>query len=286
MQERKDKNETMIIINKKYEVMSKIGHGQFGQVFRGKNAKTGEYVAIKIEILDTSLKLLKHEVTILNYLRSKSVKNIPFVYWYGIFMQKPTLVMPLYDQSLENWLSETNVSAKIASEIAIQMVSILDNIHNKCVIHRDIKPQNFMWKGNKLFLIDFGLSTVYVDEDKNHIMSKNNQSCIIGTPKFVSVHIHDGIDASRRDDLISVAYMYMYMLGNQHIPWENVQDDELHDESIYAENHILYYKNQIRKQIKMEVKLPLFDYLYNINYSETPDYDELKRLFCEILDIM
>ena len=73
-------------------------------------------------------------------------------------------------------------------------------------------------------------------------MSKNDQSCIIGTPKFVSVHIHDGIDASRRDDLISVAYMYMYMLGNQHIPWENIQDNELHDELIYAENHILYYK--------------------------------------------
>jgi len=270
-------NETRTIINKKYQVMSKIGEGQFGHVFRGKNAKSGEDVAIKLEILDSSLKLLKHEVTILNYLRGKGVKYIPFVYWYGLFLHNPTLVMPLYDQSLDEWLIQTTMSKKMASEIAIKMVEILDNVHQQCVIHRDMKPQNFMWRGDDLYLIDFGLSTVYVDEDKRHILSKNENTCILGTPKFVSIHIHNGIDASRRDDVISVAYMYMYMLGDRHIPWENVQDC-IQFESEYAENHVLHYKNQIRKQKKMEEHGPLLDYLYDLRYTETPNYAKVAEL--------
>lgn len=271
-------NETTIMINKKYQVMSKIGQGQFGYVFQGKNAKTGEHVAIKMEILDSSLKLLKHEVTILNHLRGKGVKYIPFVYWYGIFMQNPTLVMPLYDQSLEEWLLHTIMSKKMASEIAIKMVEILDNVHQHFVIHRDIKPQNFMWKGNEFYLIDFGLSTVYVNENKDHILPKNENIYILGTPKFVSIHIHNGIDASRRDDLISVAYIYMYMLGNRHIQWENVSDCGQNEDK-YAENHILYYKNQIRKRKKMEEHGALLDYLYDLHYDETPNYAKITELF-------
>jgi len=276
MQE-EENNESRIIINKKYEVLSKIGKGQFGHVFGGKNTKTGEHVAIKMEILDSSLKLLKHETTLLNYLCSKGVKYIPFVYWYGIFLKNPTLVMPLYEQSLDEWLLQNVISKKRASEIANKMVEILDAVHKQCIIHRDIKPQNFMWKAGNIYLIDFGLSTVYVDEHNQHIMSKNENMSILGTPKFVSIHVHNGVDASRRDDLISVAYIYMYMQENQHIPWENVQD-QVETEPKYAENHILYYKNQIRKQKKMEVQGPLLNYLYNLNYTETPDYGKIAEL--------
>jgi len=271
-----------IIINKKYAVLSKIGQGQFGQVYSGKNTKTNEIVAIKIEILDMSLNNLKHETTLLHYLRSKGVKHIPYVYWYGIYMLKPVLIMTKFDVSLEDWLRTRQIFQNDAVAVAIKMVNILDSIHGEYVIHRDLKPQNFMWKGDELCLIDFGLSTVYVNEEKKHIVSKTDNTTILGTPKFVSIHIHDGISGSRRDDLISVIYIYIYMLGNRHIQWENVQDCAVQDGYPYAENHILHYKNQARKRVKMETNATsdgnlgqLLAYVYDMKYIETPNYSKI-----------
>lgn len=271
-----------IIINKKYSVLSKIGQGQFGQVYSGKNVKTDEIVAIKIEILDMSLNNLKHETTLLHYLRSKGVKQIPCVYWYGIYMLKPVLIMTKFELSLEDWLRTRQIFPNDAVAVAIKMVNILDSIHGEYVIHRDLKPQNFMWRGDELYLIDFGLSTVYVNEEKKHIVSKTDNTTILGTPKFVSIHIHDGISGSRRDDLISVIYICMYMLGNRHIQWENVQDCAVHDDYPYAENHILHYKNQVRKRVKMETNSTsegnlgqLLAYIYDLKYVETPNYSKI-----------
>lgn len=271
-----------IIINKKYAVLSKIGQGQFGQVYSGKNMKTDEMVAIKIEILDMSLNNLKHETSLLHYLRSKGVKQIPYVYWYGIYMLKPVLIMTKFDVSLEDWLRTRQIFPNDAAAVAIKMVNILDSIHGEYVIHRDLKPQNFMWKGDELYLIDFGLSTVYVNEEKKHILSKTDNTTILGTPKFISIYIHDGISGSRRDDLISVIYIYMYMLGNRHIQWENVQDCAAQDGYPYAENHILHYKNQVRKCVKMETNAvtegnlgQLLAYVYDLKYVETPNYSKI-----------
>jgi serine/threonine protein kinase len=273
-----------IIINKKYKLLSKIGQGQFGQVYCGKIMKTSETVAIKIEILDTSFNNLKHETALLHYLRSKGVVHVPSVYWYGLYMLKPVLIMTMYEKSLDEYLRTRELSVKDAANLAIQMVEILDNIHTHYVIHRDLKPQNFMWKNDELYLIDFGLSTVYVDAEQKHILSKNDGSTIIGTPKFVSIHIHEGLTASRRDDLISIIYIYMYMLGNQHIPWENVPEQTPINNS-YAANHILHYKNQLRKQLKIETTLEAVDslghilnYVYDLKYAEPPNYSKVTEM--------
>ena len=101
-----------------------------------------------------------------------------------------------------------------------------------------------MIKNEEIFLIDFGLSTIFVDEYLKHIEPKNDSSFIIGTPKFISLHIHNGKDASRRDDVISLMYLYLYMNNDLQLPWENVQDRQ--DE--YSPHHILHFKNQERKK--------------------------------------
>ena len=286
----------------KYQILSKIGEGKFGQVFEGVYQKSVEKVAIKIEntILEEvggdSLKLLKQETTILNYLYSNGCRNIPFVYWFGLHLQQPTLIMTYYEQSLHDYINSANKNKSTAmnsadiERIVMKMVDIVENIHSHFVIHRDIKPQNFMMKGQDIYLIDFGLATIYVDENKNHILDKKDKTTVLGTPKFISIHIHDGLNPSRRDDLISIGYIYMYMIMGCQLPWQNIM---VPNNSViidhFQENHILHPKNQERRRLKSwTVIKPILEKIgdkpfdlfmesvYNLGYSERPNYKQLR----------
>jgi len=193
-----------------YIFAEKIGQGAFGTVYKGHNAKTGESVVIKTENLDVAFSSIKHESNILNILYSKHCRNIPPTYWYGVnsALNQRALVMPFYEESLENI---TPPSRQIASKIIQSAISILSHIHDKYVVHRDIKPANFMIHQNELILIDFGLASFYVDSDERHIPPSKKQH-IIGTPKYASWNVHRGEEYSRRDDLMSVVYVGLFLL--------------------------------------------------------------------------
>lgn len=268
-----------MIVNK-YIIINKVSEGQFGKIYKGKHKRTNEDIAIKFEVCDNEIKLLKHETTILNYLFQKGSRNTPHVYWYGIYKKYYGLIMPYYDCTLDHYLLHHNLSKKELIQMTCKMITILQTIHKIGVIHRDIKPQNFMMKNDELFLIDFGLSTIFVDENLQHIEPKNENSFIIGTPKFISLHIHNGKDASRRDDIISLMYLYIYMINDLSLPWENV----LHIDDEYSPHHILHSKNMERKKKKEQFQESIYDntiekkvfhYIYNVEHKEQPLYQWL-----------
>ena len=261
------------MIHKNYEVLSKIGQGKFGGIYQGLYKKK-EKVAIKVENLDSEVKLLKHETTILNYLYNKGSRNTPHVYYYGLYKGNPILIMPFYETTLESW--NQNKSKNERNKLFVKMIEILSIVHEFGVLHRDIKLDNFMIKNNDVYLIDFGLSTIYIDEESKHCTKGPLSECIIGTPKFISIHIHNGEDASRRDDLISLLYLFI-LLDTGSLLWENVHEDE---NDSYTPLHILNTKNQKRKLIKtyyqqtMENKImkELLDYAYFLDFEEDPRY--------------
>ena len=284
------------LIANKYLPMSKIGSGKFGAVYTGKYVKTDKPVAIKIEFLDTNLQTLKQETTILNYLHSKGSEYTPQVYWYGIHLKQYVLVMPLYERSVDDLLYPSKIQS---IKMATKMIDILETIHTMGVIHRDIKPQNFMLNGPDIYLIDFGLSTVYVDDKGKNFEPRAASSYILGTPKFVSVHIHNGEDPSRRDDCISVMYILVYMMRGGHVPWENIgascsdsvgegpergrerQCSNIQASGTYEETHILYYKNVGRMRIKMDFNESLdpsssigiiLKHLHELSFTDRPNY--------------
>lgn len=270
-------NRSSLIANK-YLPVSKIGSGKFGAVYTGKYVKADKSVAIKIEFLDTNLQTLKHETTILNYLHSKGSEYTPQVYWYGIHLKQYVLVMPLYERSIEDLLHSNSLSMIQSIKMATKMIDILETIHTMGVIHRDIKPQNFMLNGTDIYLIDFGLSTVYVDDNGKNFKPRAASSYILGTPKFVSIHIHKGEDPSRRDDCISVMYILLYMMRGGHVPWENIN---IQASGTYEEDHILYYKNVGRMRIKMDFNEShdsnssigiILKHLHGLSFADRPNY--------------
>lgn len=212
------------MIGRKYKSLEQIGQGSFGVVYRGQNTKTGELVAIKTE-LNGGCGLLKHETTILNYLYKSGCRNVPIVYWFGGHADSMTLVVPLYQCSLTDIFAamdqhSTNmiINEKRAKnmgkidEIMESLISGLNAIHRTGIIHRDIKPDNIMFSNGAFVFIDFGFATSYKTDNGRHIEYIEGKSELIGSPKYASIDIHMGIEPSRRDDMISLGYVYLYML--------------------------------------------------------------------------
>ena len=276
-------------IANKYLIGENIGSGCFGSIFNGTHYKTNMPVAIKMEDVNADVKILKNETTILKYLYDQGSRDIPIVYWFGLHKNNTCLVMSLYDCSLHDYIQQKPLPPNKIDVIMRTMINIFQLMHSKLVIHRDIKPQNIMLKQGELYLIDFGFATFYVDENSNHIVDDGSRQHIIGTPKYVSYHIHCGSLPSRRDDLISLGYVYMY-LYNRKLQWDTIIESEKTDTE-YEDTHILNYKNKQRKVLKeFENIQPIcaqinrrienfLNYCYHIKYDDAPIYSALSDIF-------
>jgi hypothetical protein len=286
------------LVAKKYKIQKKIGEGKFGVVYSGFHQKTKEPVAIKIEYSRTPTKLLKNEVSLMKYLYDHGCRNIPIVYWYGLYSDSLCLVMSFYECSLNDYILKKELPLNKMASIMIYAIEILESIHKNYVLHRDIKPHNFMLKDGQLYIIDFGLSTFYIDEKTIHLedLGPANEH-IIGSPKYVSYNMHEGYTLSRRDDLISLGYMYLYLYYRE-LPWDKLINNTNFEE-ILDETNVLHYKNKQRREHKKienilkyynafelekcnEINQSIFEYLnycYKLKYQDNPNYDGLKELF-------
>lgn len=301
-----------MLLAKKYEFIEKIGQGAFGIVYKARNIRTNEPVVIKVEpaTVKTEISPLKHETTILNLLYSESCRNIPPTYWYGVFdtnennapITYRALVMPFYDQPLTQYIfsgggDEETVATIPRSYFNIMRsaIRILNQIHDKYVIHRDLKPANWMLRNNEMVLIDFGLAGFYVDSNETHIQPPEiPRDHIIGTPKYISWNIHCGCEPSRRDDLISVIYMGLFMLGRGEL-W-NMRPVVVNSASSsptgleLEKTHVMYpvnlwFKEQKTKEKIMEMARPwpelatFAESVYGLGFKERPAYAEYSSLF-------
>uniref|UniRef100_A0A6C0DSG1 non-specific serine/threonine protein kinase n=1 Tax=viral metagenome TaxID=1070528 RepID=A0A6C0DSG1_9ZZZZ len=273
-------------INHKYLIIKSIGEGAFGKIYEGYNKKNREPVAIKMN--KQAPMVLKNEASILNYLYNHGCRGIPIIYWYGIFNTYYCMVIPLYTSSLFSLRAKKEFTIETVYGIMIQAIDILEHIHKQFVIHRDIKPQNFMIRDGELYLIDFGMATFYINADKCHIQMETNHTSITGSPKYISQNIHLGISATRRDDLISLGYILLYLLYGE-LDWDIVPYPPKNYEEIHEITHILHYNHQQRLQkksienietyCKNTIALNYLQYCYSLKYDVEPQYSLCKELF-------
>jgi serine/threonine protein kinase len=254
-----------MILSNKYELLEKLNAGSFGQVYKAKHVRTGELVAVKIE-QGTTTNSLKNEARIYQYLLKEP--GFPKLKWFNKEDQLAYLVIDLLVCSLTSLVKmKGSLSHKVILQIGIQMIKRVETLHGKYMLHRDIKPDNFMLDRNKtLCLIDFGLCKRY-DYNGSHIEEKQITS-IIGSVNFVSLNIHKGIEPSRRDDVESCIYIILYLLLKGKLPWFNEKDM----------NKVVYLKEQLTNSNNHSLSPFIKDMLlkiHKLSFNEEPNYGEL-----------
>jgi serine/threonine protein kinase len=260
----------MIYINNKYKLISRLGSGSFGSIYKGENIRTNEHVAIKIEPIDSNTKLLKNESNVYNYLKKFNFHGIPQLKWFGVDTKNYYMVINLLGDSINSYI-EKNGKMNLDSvlTIGIKMLDIIKFIHDKGLIHRDIKPDNFLFGINsdgsvntkKIYLIDFGFCKSYKRDDGEHIDEKLLTN-IIGTPNYISINVHNLNQPSRRDDIESILYTMIYMMFG----------------SLLWESHNIEKIIEMKKNVSNNLDIPYilkqyFTYVRSLKYDEEPIYD-------------
>jgi serine/threonine protein kinase len=275
-----------------YKLLGKLGKGAFSTVFKGEHRISKKPVAIKVEKEATTL---KHESKILAYLNRElpGSLNIPILYWYGLYGSNVCLATPFYEMSLFQYVEKIGETGLI--HLCEKMITAIRQLHSAYVVHSDIKSDNFMVDSREnLVIIDFGLSSLFYNPDKN--VYKENKSCehMIGSAKYASYNLHMGNTISRRDDLISVGYLMMTIFGIE-LPW-SANALNLDYEPLLPPYHVRHPANVQRAKYKKfetlkvyllnlqnhhvdNMLLPYLERVYALEYEDPPDYATYKLLF-------
>lgn len=129
--------------------------------------------------------------------------------------------------------------------LAYQMVNLLKRIHSRGLLHRDIKPDNFVTHNIRekysLALIDFGLSKSFLTSSGSHIPIIYNKA-LTGTTRYASLNNHAGVEQGRRDDLESAFYIWVYLAKGK-LPWQGMKEPK--DGHIKIEQMVYNVKKKV-----------------------------------------
>jgi serine/threonine protein kinase len=286
----------------KYVLCERIGSGAYGEVWSADSASTGEPVAVKMErIHGNPAPTLQYESRVLQLLQG--IPGIPKLRYFGykeelngIFM-----VTELLGTSLETLATSHRLDmhprviknpppyhAEFISDIGRQMLQRLKSIHTRGMLHRDVKPDNFLFartpaldlsrhansKPNSdmplLYIIDFGMSK-RIDLIPNAAINAS----LIGSARYASVAAHRGDKLGRRDDVISMMYSLIYVANGGALPWQNYTESEIHRIKLDMTPAELCVELCPRHADGWSA---ILDRLYAMHENEVPNYDAIAAL--------
>ena len=291
----------------KYVLRECIGSGAFGEVWSADSVSTGEPVAVKMErIRGNPAPTLQYESRVLQLFQN--MVGIPRLRYFGrkddmdgIFM-----VTDLLGPSLETLATSHRLDmpadiaknpprhhADFISAIGRQMLQRLRSIHMCGMLHRDVKPDNFLFARTPvldlsrravksqsvpiplLYLIDYGMAkriTSILHKKEGHAQQAQHGSPLIGSARYASVAAHRGEALGRRDDLISMMYSLMYVANGGGLPWMG-----------YTESEICRIKLDITPaelcaelcERHKDGWSAILERLYDMKTNDEPDYDAI-----------
>jgi serine/threonine protein kinase len=269
-----------------FSVGRKIGSGSFGEIYAGIDRETGHDVAIKVESASVgSSSQLAVEAKIYGVLDGGV--GIPRVFMLGQESKSNVLVMDRLGESLEDIYAQrrTPFSLKTVLMLVEQTLSQVQFVHSRNIVHRDIKPDNFLvGLGNRasiVHIIDFGLSRCYRDSRTGiHITAARHDS-LTGTARYASRNAMKGLEQSRRDDLESLGYVWMYLLRGS-LPWQGIpartQDEKM---AKILEVKLATPFESLCAGFPAEF-LRYFEIIVDLAFDEEPNYAELRHMFREL----
>ena len=199
-----------------YDIVSELGRGGMGVVYKGYETSLNRYVAIKV-LADS----LAHDQSVkerfLREARSMAALNDPHIiqiYFIGDDEGQTYFVMEFVDgESLGSVLKrETKLKPEQAAKIVYQTAMGLTTAHDKGVIHRDIKPGNLMVTSRgSVKIADFGIALSAQDFSKK--LTSTGE--FVGTPGYLSPEVCQGKPVDQRSDIFSLGIVLFECLAGR-----------------------------------------------------------------------
>ncbi len=208
-----------------YEILSAIGAGGMGEVYKAKDPRLGREVAIKVLPASFSqdadrLRRFEQEAKAAGVLNHP---NITAVYDIGTHDDAPYVVQELLEgETLRAVLSGGRVPPRKAIDYALQIAHGLSAAHEKGIVHRDLKPENlFVTKDGRLKILDFGLAKLTHQEEGNQATNfptataGTEPGVVMGTLGYMSPEQVRGKPADPRSDIFSFGAILYEMLSGK-----------------------------------------------------------------------
>ncbi len=206
-----------------YEVLSPLGSGGMGEVYRARDTKLNREVAIKVlpESLSRDADALArfereaHAVAALNH------PNILSIHDFSESNGAVFAVMELLEgESLRARLDGGPLSPRKAVDYAIQILRGLAAAHEKGIVHRDLKPENLFVTGDgRVKILDFGLARVVspagVGTSAPTTPAGTEPGTVMGTVGYMSPEQVRGKPADHRSDIFSFGAVLYEMLSGK-----------------------------------------------------------------------
>jgi serine/threonine protein kinase len=168
---------------------------------------------------------------------------------------------------------------------------VVEFVHAKGLVHRDLKPENFLIgrqgtpAANDVHLVDFGMAKRYQDPKTQKHIPHNEKKSFLGTARYASINTHLGQEQSRRDDLETLYYVWLYFLrGN--LPWQgmNATTDEEKRKRIGE-------KKQETTTSDLCAGFPEgfskgLEHVRSLGFEDQPDYNRLQNLLSGVLEVV
>ena len=185
------------VLNNRYRIIQTLGKGGFGKTFLAEDThlpsqricviKQLKPLTDKPHVYQFMQERFAREAAILEELGEGS-EQIPKLYAYFVENEKFYLVQELIEgvtlsQKLQR---EGFVSESLVQNILVDILPVLDYIHSKGIIHRDIKPGNIIYRetDSKPVLIDFGIAKEIINSVVD-IRGEVTNTIVSGTPGFI-----------------------------------------------------------------------------------------------------
>ena len=200
----------------RYRIVSEIGRGAMGIVYRGEDEALGRSVAIKTIIASMDsieqagyLARFKQEAKALGGLNHPSIIT---VFEFGDERVVAYLAMEyLQGHEVRDLIDTRKLDLAAAVDIAAQVAEGLAFAHSRGVVHRDIKPGNVMvMEGNRAKIMDFGIARVRTSD------LKTQTGLMLGSPRYMSPEQVLGRAVDHRSDIFSLGLVLYEMIAGVH----------------------------------------------------------------------
>jgi serine/threonine protein kinase len=208
-----------------FEIVSFVGSGGMGEVYRARDIRLDRTVAIKFLPPDFSCKpewrqRLEQEALAISRLNHP---NICTLYDIGRYEGADYLVLEyLEGETLERRLSRGRLPVEEALRYGVQIADALSAAHRQRITHRDVKPANIMLMGSRCKILDFGLaklnSPVTLPEASSAAVQEKNQTAkgtILGTVQYMAPEQLEGNAVDGRTDIFAFGAVLYEMVTGQ-----------------------------------------------------------------------